>query len=196
MRPSDSPASFGLGSGSPCLRPTSVWVSFLTRSPACTHRRWGVRDSHLAGSRGPCCPRNTSGPPRLLGRPLRACQIRTPRPGPLRLTLLASLRLRLRPSRWLGHLEMTISGLNASAHTLACLRIACAVIATGARLATDLRGYALVGSVSHRLDDVLDFRGSSCFPFPPGQHCLVAPALCFLFCSPFPGVPLSNLLTL
>jgi hypothetical protein len=43
----------------------------------------------------------------------------------------------------------------------ACLRIARAVVATGARLATDLPGSALVGSVSHRLDDVLDFKEAS-----------------------------------
>ncbi len=45
------------------------------------------------------------------------------------------------------------------------LRIASAVVATGARLATDLLGYALVGSVSHRLDDVLDFKDSSLLLF-------------------------------
>ena len=60
---------------------------------------------------------------------------------------------------------MTISGLYAPAHTFACLRIACAVVATGARLATDLLGSALVGSVSHRLDDVLDFKDSSSLLF-------------------------------
>ncbi len=42
----------------------------------------------------------------------------------------------------------------------AYLRIARAVVATGARLATDLLGCALVGSVSHRQDDVLDFKDS------------------------------------
>ena len=69
---------------------------------------------------------------------------------------------------------MLFSGLYAPAHTFACLRIASAVVATGARLATDLPGSALVGSVSHRLDDDSGFQGSIVPPFPPDQHCLVA----------------------
>ncbi len=60
---------------------------------------------------------------------------------------------------------MAISGLKPPAHMLARLRIASAVSATGARLATDLLGYALVGSVSHRLDDVLNFKESSLLLF-------------------------------
>jgi hypothetical protein len=55
---------------------------------------------------------------------------------------------------------MAISGLYAPARIFACLRIARAVVATGARLATDLLGSALVGSVSHRLDDDSGFQGS------------------------------------
>ena len=73
---------------------------------------------------------------------------------------------------------MTISGLNAPAHTFACLRIACAVGATGARLATDLLGSALVGSVSHRLDDDSGFQGFIAPPLPPDQPGLVALRLC------------------
>ena len=76
---------------------------------------------------------------------------------------------------------MTISGLYAPAHTFACLRIACAVVATGARLATDLLGSALVGSVSHRLDDDSGFQGSIVSPFLPDQPCLVALRLCVYF---------------
>jgi len=76
---------------------------------------------------------------------------------------------------------MTISGLNAPAHTFACLRIACAVVATGARLATDLLGSALVGSVSHRLDDDSGFQGFIVSPLLPDQPCLVAPVLSFEF---------------
>jgi hypothetical protein len=60
---------------------------------------------------------------------------------------------------------LAFSGLNATARVLACLRIARAVVATGARLATDLPGSALVGSVSHRLDDKPDFMDPSFLQF-------------------------------
>ena len=76
---------------------------------------------------------------------------------------------------------MTFSGLNAPAHTFACLRIACAVVATGARLATDLLGSALVGSVSHRLDDDSGFQELIVCPLLPDQPCLVALVLSFEF---------------
>ena len=74
---------------------------------------------------------------------------------------------------------MGISGLNTPAHTFARLRIARAVVAAGARLATDLPGSALVGSVSHRLDDDSEFQGSIVSPFLSDQHCLVALAISF-----------------
>jgi hypothetical protein len=82
---------------------------------------------------------------------------------------------------------MGISGLNTPAHTFACLRIARAVVAAGARLATDLPGSALVGSVSHRLDDDSEFQGSIVSPFLSDQHCLVA--LVFSFSVPITNVP-------
>jgi hypothetical protein len=63
---------------------------------------------------------------------------------------------------------MFISGLNVPAHTFACLRIACAVTNAGARLATDLPGSALIGSVSHRLDDDSEFQGSIVLSYPFG----------------------------
>ena len=74
---------------------------------------------------------------------------------------------------------MRISGLNIPAHTFACLRIARAVVAAGARLTTDLPGSALVGTVSHRLDDDSEFQGSIVSPFLSDQHCLVALVLSF-----------------
>jgi hypothetical protein len=70
---------------------------------------------------------------------------------------------------------MIFSRLTRPAHMLAYLRIAEAVVANGARLATGLSGCTLTGSVSHRLDDVLDFKESSLPPIPTGQQCLVAP---------------------
>ncbi len=73
---------------------------------------------------------------------------------------------------------MAFSRLNAPAHTFARLRIARAVVATGARLATDLPGSALVGSVSHRLDDDSGFQGFIAPPLPPDQPGLVALRLC------------------
>ncbi len=141
------------------------------RAPA---KRRTVGDSGMA-PRWPSHHSETLGPPRLLGRPLHTCRRQTPRPDPLRPTrriasVPPSATLRASTSG-----ELAISGLNPPAHMLARLRIASAVVATGARLATDLLGYALVGSVSHRLDDVLDFKESSSPPIPPGQRCLVAP---------------------
>ena len=200
MRPSDSLMPIGRGSGSPCLWPTPRWVTFLIRSPACTHQRRGrpgfapcwlpsavslggdTRASQVSGSSSCCVPDSNTPPGPSAARPSRALGSGRPPTafagGPyvrLPWPRVPSPRFRLRPRQRLGHPGMTISGLNAPAHTFACLRIARAVVATGARLATDLPGSALVGSVSHRLDDDSEFQGSIVPPFPPEQPCLVAP---------------------
>ena len=152
--------------------------------PSCHPLTMGRSRFHpRAGSRLPLPPPGKrQGPPRLLDHPLVTCRSRTPRPDPPRLALSSPLRYRLQLNRQLGRPELSFSRLNTPAHNLACLRIACAVIATGARLATDLPGSALVGSVSHRLDDDSEFQGSIAPPFPSDQPCLVAPALCSWIC--------------
>ncbi len=52
---------------------------------------------------------------------------------------------------------MSFRGCHSTAHTLARLRFARVVTAAGARLATDLLGSALLGQVSHLLDDASQF---------------------------------------
>ena len=78
MQPSDSPASFGLGSGSPRRRPTAVRPLVLGRlaRATATGGRWRV----VSGS--PWHRFSTAemqGPPRLLGRPPLACRGHPPR---------------------------------------------------------------------------------------------------------------------
>ena len=66
------------------------------------------------------------------------------------------------------------SGLNSTAHLLACLRINHVVAAVTARLATDLPGSALVGRDSHPRDDFSKFHGVTVTPFLLDQKSLVA----------------------
>jgi hypothetical protein len=54
-------------------------------------------------------------------------------------------------------LDVGYFGAIATAHPLACLRIARSVSGSTARLASDLLGSALVGRDSHPLDDKQDF---------------------------------------
>src|SRR5262249_54097318 len=61
-----------------------------------------------------------------------------------------------------------------AAHVLACLRIASLVTHAGARLATDLLGFTLVGRASHPLDSKLSFKDLSHCPLPSDQDLLVA----------------------
>lgn len=78
MRSYDSPLSFGLDSGSPCLRPTSLRVS--RSSPASrVHSLTRRRRRFWSGSPLAATYEETSGYPRLLGRPLRTCHGRSPR---------------------------------------------------------------------------------------------------------------------
>lgn len=78
MRSYDSPLSFGFDSGSPCLRPTSLRVS--RSSPASrVHSLTRRRRRFWSGSPLAVTHEETSGPPRLLGRPLRMCHGRPPR---------------------------------------------------------------------------------------------------------------------
>jgi hypothetical protein len=131
------------------------------RAPA---KRRAVGDLGTA-PRWPSHHLETSGPPGLLGRPLHTRRRQTPRPDPPRPTRrIASVPSSALIRAWTSR-DLAFSGLNPPAHMFARLRIANAVVATGARLTTDLSGCTLVGSVSHRLDDVLDFKESSLLLF-------------------------------
>jgi hypothetical protein len=66
--------------------------------------------------------------------------------------------------------SLSFRGCIPMAHTLACLRIAHAVTVIGARLATDPPGSALIGRVSHPLDD------SSKFPVIIASFLSIGPA--------------------
>ena len=89
MRPYDSLTPIGLGSGSPCLRPTSRRMTFLRQPPRAPADAAAVGDS-FAAPRRPQPPKEAPGSPRLPGRPLDTCRGRTPR----------------RPRRTLAHLRL------------------------------------------------------------------------------------------
>jgi hypothetical protein len=78
MQPSDFLAPFGRGSGSPCPRPTSMRALVLYR-PRMHPQTRGASETDHRLSAGPDSFEERRGPPRLLGRPLRACRGRTPR---------------------------------------------------------------------------------------------------------------------
>ena len=77
MRPSDSLAPFGRGFGSPCL-PTPMRALVLNR-PRLRPQTRGASETDHRLSASPVAPEERRGPPRFLGRPLRACRGRTPR---------------------------------------------------------------------------------------------------------------------
>jgi hypothetical protein len=70
--------------------------------------------------------------------------------------------------------DANFSGLNSTAHLLACLRINHVVADMTARLATDLPGSALIGRDFHPLDDYTKFHGVTVTPFLLDQQGLVA----------------------
>jgi hypothetical protein len=81
----------------------------------------------------------------------------TPRPVRLSLALYREQALLSSGARRPRHRKSELSRLYAAAHMLTCLRINAAVTDNAARLATDLPGSALVGRVSHPLDDFSEF---------------------------------------
>jgi hypothetical protein len=95
----------------------------------------------------------------LLGRLLHARRFHDTPSGALVLSPFiedAAAVFRRRVALDTGHQKL--SRLFAAAHMLARLRINAAVTDDAARLATDLPGSALVGRVSHPLDDFSEFR--------------------------------------
>jgi hypothetical protein len=172
MQPSDPPAA------SPPARYPSRTVTlgedaFLNRPPV--HPRTGSASDPL-GSGAPrprLCRRTVRGLPGYWA--VRACVLWswTPpgedAPGPMS----------GRPPRPSGMPTPSarrngFSGLNSTAHVLACLRINHAVTDVTARLATDLPGSALVGRDSHPRDDFSKFHGVTVTPFLLDQQGLVA----------------------
>ena len=117
------------------------------------------------------------GPPRFLGRPLLACQGRTPRRMQLPLAYFSCGKTAVAFGR-IGTLGIRIGhrfrGRCPSARTLARLRIAGRVAAPVARLATGWGGYPFAGRVSHPLDDLPNFMNSSHDSLPSDQPFLVA----------------------
>jgi hypothetical protein len=95
------------------------------------------------------------GSPRLLGHPLHARHAQTPRR--MRRPACPSLKDTAAVFKNTDSLDirdsLSFRGQFPMAHMLARLRIASAVTYVGARLTTDLPGSALVGRVSHPLDD-------------------------------------------
>ena len=175
MQPSDSPASFGLGSGSPRRRPTAARPLVLDRlaRATATGGRWRVVSgspwhrfsdcgdagaSQVTGPSSARVPRSSTPPGASSPSPLERLQRR-------RHCCLQAIE---RP----GHSgSAQFRGRYPSAHLLARLRFASSVAGQDARLTSGLPGSALAGRDLHPLDDVLDFTP---YAFPPDQPCLVA----------------------
>ena len=132
-----------------------------------------------------CCPalrvagssEEKRGPPRFLGRPLLACQGRTPRrmQPPLAYFSCRKTAVAFRRFSTLGiRNDPRFRGRCPSARTLARLRIAGRVAAPVARLASGWGGYPFSGRVSHPLDDIPNFMNSSHDSLPSDQPFLVA----------------------
>ena len=149
MQPSDSLASIGRGFGSPCARRTSMRALVLGR-PRVRPQTRGPSETDHRLSASPASVEEKRGPPRFLGRPLRARRGRTPRrirpflaPTPLRGDPRKGHR-RLQGKQNPRHPEChSFRGRSPTAHTLACLRFADPVAETCARLATGSGGLTL-----------------------------------------------------
>jgi len=117
------------------------------------------------------------GPPRFLGRPLPACQGRTPRRMRLALAYFYCEQVAIAFGQ-IGTLGIRnghkFRGRCPSARTLARLRIAGRVAAPVARLATGWGGYPFTGRDSHPLDDIPNFMNSSHDSLLSDQPFLVA----------------------
>jgi len=87
------PVSFGLGFGSPCLRPTSRRALFLAGSPVRSQTRVRRRFVFFPAPRGPFLLEENAGSPGFPGCPLRACRGRTPRRSPCPLARCAVAEL-------------------------------------------------------------------------------------------------------
>jgi hypothetical protein len=125
----------------------------------------------------PVFPEEKRGPPRFLGRPLPACQGRTPRrmQPPLTYFSCGKATVAFRYFSTLGIRNgHRFRGRCPSARTLARLRIAGRVAAPVARLASGRGGYPFAGRVSHPLDDIPNFMNSSHDSLPSDQPFLVA----------------------
>ena len=141
-----TPCPFGHRSGSPCRGLPRCGRLFCASGAddTCARHVSCVGDGSPALRHTGMC-RGEAGPPRLRGRPLRACHGPTPRRiGPL---LAHRTERPLLPSdkcRTLGIREAArFRGRSPMAHTFACLRIAEAISGTGARLATGSGGLTL-----------------------------------------------------
>ena len=125
----------------------------------------------------PFFPEEKRGPPRFLGRPLPACQGRTPRRMRLALAYFYCEQVAIAFGQ-IGTLGIRnghkFRGRCPSARTLARLRIAGRVAAPVARLATGWGGYPFAGRDSHPLDDIPNFMNSSHDSLPSDQPFLVA----------------------
>ena len=179
MRPSDSLVSFDEKLRSPLASrlPRRGRLFFAFR-PATRASADELRVGILV--RLPVLPLSSEekrGPPRFLGRPLPACQGRTPRrmQPPLAYFSCGKTAVAFRGFSTLGIRNgHKFRGRCPSARTLARLRIAGRVAAPVARLATGWGGYPFAGRVSHPLDDIPNFMNSSHDSLLSDQPFLVA----------------------
>ena len=120
--------------------------------------RGETRGSQVPGPSSSCVPWSSTPPGAYRPSPISRCG-----------------RCCLQASQYLGHPETCFfRGYLPTAHSLACLHFAESVTVPGARLATGRAGSPFAGRVSHPLDDIQGFMGSSHTPFPLDQPRLVA----------------------
>jgi hypothetical protein len=148
----------GRGFGSPRRRPTTRRTLFCT-GLACVRKRQARRTLAVRVVRGPATRMDRQGSPRLLGRPCIRAVVCYPAsgdsPSPFAVVSPTAFSVIDR----LGFPgSIAFRGWIRTAHMLACLRINRGVATPTARLATDLRGYALIGRDLHPLDDKPNFR--------------------------------------
>ena len=179
MQPSDSPAPFSRDSGSPCPRPTSMRALVLCHCGR-RHVRPSTCRASETGHRRSAQPEGVEdrrGPPRFLGRPLRACQSRTPR------RIRASPGPHARRGRWglpgkqppghPGRLEG--SGPQSPWPTRAYASASPTPLPRPSQGFLPARaGAPFAGRASHPLDDKQSFMKASQPPMPFDQPCLVA----------------------
>ena len=179
MQPSDSPAPFSRDSGSPCPRPTSMRALVL-----CHCGRRHVRPSTCRASETghrlsaqPAGVKARRGPPRCLGRPLRACPSRTPRrrrasPCPHARRGRGCLQGKQHPG---PPGRLSVSGPQSPWPTRSYASASPTPLPRPSQGLLPARaGSPFAGRASHPLDDEQSFMKASQPPIPFDQPCLVA----------------------
>jgi hypothetical protein len=171
MQPSDFLPTFGLGSGSPCLRPTSSTDASSSPENASTRCRAPVGDWSPALRTTGICPRSVQDLPVYRTVPSVRATVNHPArctlPSPTIGKITAAFRNPNTLGTWKIRSFVAVSLRLARPKTYASLF---RLPATAQGLSSDLPGSALVGWGSHPLDSAPNFKKVSPPPFPLVQH--------------------------